>query len=448
MMGKFHGWWLILGLGLLAATVGTGCARFRFEPAECQRLEDIRPSAELEAAEGKPDEAEEEAPDREHEADDAVERGSGEADRAEEASDSEGAADVAGEEPEETEMTRDRPPRGWRRRNNHNGSGHTNRFVLDPDAVLAAQRQALEGQQADYDGVDPWGETRFTRWLDRTHEALFCRLDNAVRRLDTMWLPEGADYDYKVSTFRVRFLTRVGGRGIEGDYNVKVRVNTRLALPGLQRELYLFVDNTGRDDLPGSDPLQQESDTRIGLRSVREFARQIKVDIDGGFRFRSSRPVFYAETRLNKKWAPGEWGIRLTPSVFYYSDDGFGQMTSLTCTRPLGENWALQLRTVERSTEATHGFEFEQTARLARFRSGRKRGWVIQGSLFPHGKSSQIYWDNAILNVTWRDALYKKWVFYTVTTQLDFAKEDDYEPRGSLRVGMEILFGGQMGDLM
>ncbi len=53
-----------------------------------------------------------------------------------------------------------------------------------------------------------------------------------------------------------------------------------------------------------------------------------------------------------------------------------------------------------------------------------------------------------MINLSWRDALYRKWIYYIVTPQVDFPREDDYEPRPSLRIGIEILFGGKIGSLI
>jgi hypothetical protein len=323
-----------------------------------------------------------------------------------------------------------------------------NRLMLDPAEVLTVQMQALEPQREAYADERSPGGTRTTDWLDRMHETVFCRLDNAVRRLDTWGLREGSEYKYKASTFKLSSLMRAGGRGDEKDFDFKLRFNARLALPRIERELYLIIDNSGRNELPGSDPLKQESDTRLGLRAVRRFIKKSEIDVGGGVRLRSSGPVAYGD--LEWRWKSPQWGggLELTPRGYYYSDEGFGQMTTLIWTKPVGDNRAFQIRVAERSSEATHGLEFEQTVRFAWYRSGRKRGWVVQGSVFPHLKSSELYWDNALINITWRDALYKKWIYYSLTPQVEFAKEDRYSPQPSLRIGLEILFGGQLRDLM
>lgn len=322
------------------------------------------------------------------------------------------------------------------------------KLKFDPSKVLAAQMQALESLREEHTDQKPSKETKFTKWLDQSHKTWFFRMDNWVRNFDTRWLPEGSDYDYMVSSFSLNLIMRAGGRGNEKNYDAKARFNARLALPAIEKELYLFIDNSGRDSLPGSDPLAKESDTRLGLRAVRQFMDQSEIDIGGGVRLRSSGPVLYADVEW--RWVypglGGEWVLR--PRGFYYSDDGFGQMTTVVWTRPTKKNQALQFRLAERSTEQTGGLEFEQTVRYAWYRSDHKRGWMTQASLFPHMKHSQLYWDDAILNLTYRGALYKKWIYYKLTPQLDFAKEDDYKARASLWIGLQILFGGEPADLM
>jgi hypothetical protein len=329
------------------------------------------------------------------------------------------------------------------RTNNNNG-----RLVLDPAKVLAVQMQALEDQRQEPEDRPVRDHTPFTRWMDRTHEQIFLRLDNAVRNLDTRWLPEGTNYNYKVSTFRLTSFMRAGGRSNEKDYEFKVRFRGRLALPGLERELFVFIDNSGRDSLPGKDVFDQESDTRIGLRSVRDFVKASELALGGGLRLRSTGPVAYGDLEWRMKWDMAGGELRLVPRGFYYTDDGFGQMTTLAWTRPTFQRQKLQLLVAERSTETTGGLEFEQTVRYAWYRSGRGRGWVAQASVFPHMKNSKLYWDNALVNLTWRDSWYRKWMYYSITPQIEFPEEDHYRGKASLRIGLQILFGGQIAEIL
>ncbi len=331
-----------------------------------------------------------------------------------------------------------------------NGGEPTNRTERQEQDVLdvqALQLRSLHAQQGQ-DSNAVRHQNGFTRWLDKSHQQWYCRLDNAVRWLDTMWLAEDDPYDQELSTLNLRVIARVGGRRSEGEADLKVRVRVDLALPGLERKLRLFVDNSDLDALPGSDPLKQKTSTRIGARVLLQPVRDTKLSAGGGLKWRHSSPVGYADVdwRWEHKLASGN--LSLHPRGYYFTDDGFGQMTTLAWMKQVGERQLFQIRTVERTSESLEGVEFEQSLRFAWFRPGRGRGWVVQASVFPQWVSSEWIWANALLNVTWRDSLYRKWIYYTITPQVEFPKEDSYQARSSVRAGLEILFGGRIGVLM
>ena len=318
---------------------------------------------------------------------------------------------------------------------------------LEPASVLSLQMQALNAQKGREVAVIQ-GQNRFTRCLDEGHEKLFCWMDNAVRAVDTRGLADNAPYDPELSTFKLKVLTRAGGKSREKSTDFKVRFRGDLALPRLEKNLHLFLDNAGRDSLPGTDPMKQESDMRLGMRAMFHTLDDGEFSLGGGLRWRDSHPVVYAS--LDWRWTNemSGWDFCLNPRVVCYSDDGFGQSTVLTWTRPAGSRRFFQILTAERSAESMEGVEFEQSFRFYWLRSGKGRGWVAQASVFPHIQSSDWYWDDSLVNLTWRDALYRKWIYYTLTPQVQFPKEDEYQARPSLRIGLEILFGGKSSDLM
>ncbi len=321
------------------------------------------------------------------------------------------------------------------------------RLKLDPRKVLALQMQALNAQ-SDKEGALIQRQNRATRWLDNFHRCWYCRMDNAVRRVDTQFLTEDARYDPELSTFKLKLMTRMGGKSSEGDFDMKVRFRADVALPGLEKRLHLFLDNAGRDSLPGQDPMKQESDTRLGVRAALKTMKDSELSLGGGLRWREAHPVAYTALDWMWDWKLDGGTIQLNPRGVYYSDEGFGQKVTLSWTRPSGKKKLFQIRLAERSAESLEGVEFEQSLRFAWLRSGKGRGWVAQASVFPHLVSSDWIWDDSLVNITWRDALYRKWIYYTITPQVQFPKEDEYQPKPSLRIGLEILFGGKIGDLM
>ncbi len=331
------------------------------------------------------------------------------------------------------------------------GGGETNgasRVKVDADRVEALQNKAIQQQRGGKRQCLLRRRTRFTRWLDQAHETWYRRMDNAVRTVDVKWLSESSSYDPELSTFRLKTLARAGGRSREKDTEIKVYFRGDLALPGLEDRLHLILENADKESLPGSDPMRQADDTRLGLRTIWNSLEDNELEIGGGLKWRHSNPVAYAELEWRGERRLGDGKMRLCPRAFYFSDEGFGQMTTFSWTKPVGERKFFQIRTAERSSEGTDFVEFEQSFRFAWLRSGKGRGWVAQASIFPHLASSDWSWDDSLVNLTWRDALYRKWIYYTITPQVQFPKEDEYQARPSIRIGLEILFGGKIGDLI
>ncbi len=328
-------------------------------------------------------------------------------------------------------------------------------IAFDVQDVREAQQEALAEQAKGTDeALVGARDEGVWAWLDWAHDATYRLLDNLVRTLDLSWTRKGDDYETDLSSFLVGGMVRAGGRGDDGNFDAKVKFRMDAALPGLQRRFHLVLDNAGRDSLPGTDPMEKESDLRVGIKSVWETWVGADFDLGGGMRLRSGKPVGFVEGSLLWKWEAMDGEAWLRPRVFWYTDDGFGQETELGWRRYFGEEqrWGLELSTAEKNTEEDTTFQMEETVRGAWMHGEKRtRGWLAQASVFPqvdNGGKHHTRVDDWLASLTWKDALYRRWLFYTVTGQLDFAHEDDYDARASIRLGVEILFGGEARPLM
>jgi len=325
---------------------------------------------------------------------------------------------------------------------------------LDMADVREAQ-DAVIARQA-HDGGEAWvavSTNAFWRGLDRFHNATFLLLDNLVRTLDLSWTLPGSDYDVELSSLALAPLLRAGGRGNNGDFDAKAKVRVDLALPGLERRFHLVFDNLGRDSLPGSDPMTQESDWRLALNSGWSGRSGVKFELDGGLRLRDNRLVGFADAAIKWTHPLANGRFHVSPSVFYYTDRAWGQDVRASWIRWFGPGgrWGAGLFAAEENTDDDDSFDFEATVKFACVTgSAKNRGWVVQASVFPKIEegSDTAYLDNAVLNLTWKSAVYRRWLYAAVTPQVDFAKEDGRAPAFSLRLGFEVLFGGEARPLM
>jgi hypothetical protein len=320
---------------------------------------------------------------------------------------------------------------------------------MDPDTVRGEQDRILDAQQSEADRPLFTATNRFTMALDRWHAATFRWMDNTVRSIDLRWSSADTNYNPEISTFVLAILARAGGRSDDHRYDAKARFRADLELPGLERRLKLVADNIGRDELPDTDPMKRESDLRVGVQSGWDSFFGDRWDIGGGLRLHRFIPVGYVD--LEWRWSADLLGgkLRFDPRGVWYTDDGFGQDASLSWTSSREKRTILQLVTAETTKESISGFHLEETVRLGLLHHGKGCGWIFQASVFPHiHEEDHTNFDDFVVNATWRDTLYQRWIYYSVTAQVDFADEDHHEPKPSLRIGIDILFGRETKDLL
>ena len=325
---------------------------------------------------------------------------------------------------------------------------------LDLDDIRAAQTAALAEQARDDDSA--WfapDAFAFLPYLDTIHDRTFILLDNLIRILDLFWAIPGVDYHAELSSLSLTPMFRVGGRGDDGDFELKLKLRADTALPGLERRFHLIVDNAGRNTLPGTDPMTRKEDWRLGIKSAWDTWTGAEFDLGGGIRFHSKKPVGYGEASIEWEWALAEGDLRLIPSVYYYTDTHWGQDVHIAWQRWFGPDgrWGLELSSAEEHAEHSKAFEFENTVKIA-YAQGlyKSRGWLLQASLFPTLPEGHdgLYLDDALVALSWKSAVYRRWLYATLTPQIDFADEDDHRPHFSFRAAFEILFGGKTHRLM
>lgn len=321
---------------------------------------------------------------------------------------------------------------------------------LDTDRIHAEQSRVLRNQAADPQEALYASTNAFTEGMDLWHERAFRWLDNSVRTLDLWGSREDDGYSPEISTFALALLGRVGGRGDDGNFEAKARFGADLALPGLQHRLHIFVDNLGRDELPGADLMKRDDNVRVGVHAIHDSIWADHVDVGGGMRLRHGKPVGYVD--IDWDWSTPLAGGTLTfvPRGVWYTDDGFGEDAAFGWVRRSADGkTAWRLVSAETAKETASGLQLEETAQMALFGSRKGRGWVFRASLFPHVQDEgHTFIDDVVLSATWRAALYRRWIFYTVTPQFDFAEEDRHRLHPSLTIGIEILFGGETKDIM
>ncbi len=231
--------------------------------------------------------------------------------------------------------------------------------------------------------------------------------------------------------------------GFESDIDLKLK----MALPRAKKRWNLFVENR----LESKEPLDERESPTItdnddnsdssgfyaGVESKRKL-RGWEFAPRAGVRFRFPMQPFVSFSLKRTFDLNEHWNARSDNRVFYYHNGDRGSRHALYFERPLSGDSFFRFSNKVRFIENDNRWEYGQVASL-QHRIDEKR--ATEASVGWNGEQEYGVSDNRYyLNWRYRQALYEDWLFWGVTPELSFAREDEYEPRWAVFTRLEVLF--------
>ncbi|HBA83832.1 MAG TPA: hypothetical protein DCZ95_07045 [Verrucomicrobia bacterium] len=300
----------------------------------------------------------------------------------------------------------------------------------------------------ELDAINPlsdWSQTTFAGlstnrvWngrLDIFHEWLGDQLDGHVKRVDAFFADE-AFSEVSSSSFKLKLYVKI--KKDAPAVKATPALDSKLALPNLENKLHVFVDNIAPDQLPGADPTDRKSRLQLGLRTLMPQWGKSSIKLDNGVRW-SGEPIAFSSLKWQRRIPLGVWSLDVQEKGYWYSDDGFGEQTQMNWTRWVMPDLGFRSTTAAQWTETSNGLEMEQTLRLGYIIEHGKKGVAFQASVFPQ-KVAPVYINNSLVNLTYRVLIYRQWLYFEVTPQLEFPYDEDYQATPSIRVGVDMFMG-------
>lgn len=299
--------------------------------------------------------------------------------------------------------------------------------------------------------------SHFNSWSERAdyiQATLDASYNDSINRIDTHYGSELDPEEFrKAKRSSFRFSSDVlleRNDGIKGDFNSDI--DAVVELPRLEKKLNLFIKTAALDELPGTDPTEDtESDLLIGVsrKSAKKYLSLIKHS--AGIKIKWP-PVLFWKSEIRKQWTVRGWLIAPTQRVFWQSDDGFGEVTTLALQKWINKRTVFGSSTGVRLTEISDGAEWDQNVSLLRIFdkeiTGSRRSDILYShralegrfSLYGHYNNGHAM-DRYRLQVKYRQPLYSHWVFLNVTPELNWRDEHGWQVDPGIRVGVELVFG-------
>ena len=280
-------------------------------------------------------------------------------------------------------------------------------------------------------------------WIVEERNTWSTRIGNMGRRIDGFFADIDAENTANDSFLKLGLFNV--WRKVEG-IGPDPRFRFRLDLPYTKEKLKLVIENEpdetvsleekNRSNVLRKDETTEASSTGF-LRLLGAF-RNWNLRNDLGVRIRNPIDPF-ARGRATKSWRfRKEWVFRLDETLSYFNSEGLAFTSAAYFEKDVSDDLFFRSKTEAQWLKTRDGWEFAQTFSVSHIISVRtasvyRLGWFGESRPMPRTRSCYA-------NFTVRHKLFSDWLFFEITPELLFPRDDNFKPNPSLTFGIEMIF--------
>lgn len=227
--------------------------------------------------------------------------------------------------------------------------------------------------------------------------------------------------------------------------------NARLRLRRFSDRLEVFVSRSEEDEDVLGGVLgrvsrrlrERDEDGGAGLRYRLPEYFALRSSVSASLALKPE-PVLRLKVRGRLQADLGAWRTRLSETLFWESDDGFGEKTQLEFIRPIGSSTVFRTSTAAVWSETSEGIDLGQSAAWSHEFS-RRRSLALRAGVAGHTEPDAIV-DLYTARVTWRQRVYRDWFFVEVEPGVDFPNDEDFDAVPLLSIRFDIVLGAVKPD--
>ncbi len=278
-------------------------------------------------------------------------------------------------------------------------------------------------------------------WIDTIYNETGLFIQNQVTNTDLLFA-ENPDNAITVtnSTFRLGVYLQYEEDDSRGGIKFDPDFHADLVLPNIERRFNVFITGRDLDDLPGTDPSEGDSsNVFMGLKKKFSYiSTSVGIKVDWP-------PVLFGNLKIRKLFKFPKGHIYPQQRIYYRTDDGFGEVTSIQLDYWFHENFLTRWDSGVKWTEISTGVEWEESISFAFIREGDldflKQAVGFRYSIFGH-KVGAFLIDRHRVSLMYRCPIYKKWMYLEVIPEVVFENEFDWNADFGTRIGVDIMFTG------
>jgi len=284
-------------------------------------------------------------------------------------------------------------------------------------------------------------------WVDDTEHYFSNTVHDFSRRLDQgLAMQDGEEELVNKSYLKLRYRAEYSHHGY---FSSNERVSIRIDLPHVKRNWSLIFE-TDPDDYDSLESKQRglvsdESKSGVngaigGVRLQDGAFLNWRSNLDLGVKLRLPLDPFVR----GELWRVGElspdWTVKFEQDIFYYHSLGSGFLTEFNLYRAFSEDHA---QIFKAGTSAQYLYEYDnwellfQLNYFDRINNNHLIEYSTGVSIEPN-KADEV--DNSWVSVSWRQKLYKNWLYLYLTPQIDAPRELDYQFNVGIQLEFEVVF--------
>jgi hypothetical protein len=236
-----------------------------------------------------------------------------------------------------------------------------------------------------------------------------------------------------------------------GGVDYDVRFDAKIRLRRFKERVNLVINNSDEDDevLTGitdqatrqrRNENQDEEEAGLYVRLMDKT--RFKIDVGAGAKFKPE-PIPKVKSKFKAIYAGRDWQVELAETIFWESDDRFGEKTQFQYSKRLGDEAIFRSISAATWSETTRGLSFGQSVLFShRFCSKS----TIQYKAGASGYTEpSIAMDEYNVRLGYTRQIYRNWLYFEVEPGVDFRRDNNYDAIPLVTFRLHMLFGDLAG---
>ena len=285
-------------------------------------------------------------------------------------------------------------------------------------------------------------EGSYFSYLDTSEKFISSGINSLAIYLDEFFANEKTDYDSSGSDLRISsyVIFNEGGR-VSSSSNI----NFKLRLPNTE-EKFKFVFETDSAELDDNSKQTTTSNQTVDDGEKEYFAGlQAILKDDKHWRFRTSSGIHLTTSldpfiRFNMDWRDkfGVWDLHWNENPYWLGSTGWGLNSLFEIDRKISDSILFRSSSSARWTAILDSFNLSQVFSVSQVLTNKS---AISYQAGVYGVSKPVIaTTNYLLSMSYRKNIYKDYLFFEMTPQINYPESENFSPVHSLTFKLDMIF--------